>query len=527
MNKMLYLYCKNVIIVLTLFFISVNVSGQIYQWTDKDGRIHFSDQPPEEIKNNKATSETIKVTEYIGARQQADRYPKRARLNVRQLFLQNKFQQLNQRLAAYQSQSQNNVLTEVNLFNAYSAFAFNHLFYQEKFQQWINATPNNYQPYLARATFYYSYGWDARGGKFIHKTTASQLSAMKKHFTLAKSDISKSLSIYKQSVLPYCLLIGIAKTERNSDPSAKKLLKQALRYNPASFEVRQFFIDSLLPRWGGSYQAMVDFAEKAQPYAYKNKNIKTLQGYALLDAANILASDKNYQDAGKLYNQILTLGDNDRVYYRRAKNYYRQHRYLQAITDFNHAIELEPDSGHYYYWRSKSYAKINKITKALTDINKASQLEPEDSDFEHHQQWLLSQSSALNQKPKQRAKSTNKETEASGELFYFNKAKKLLAQQKWQQAQYNLKEAIKLSPTTFQYYLSLDAALFKLDKLDEIIRYWGKYIKLKPTDSRAYLERSGTYYHKGDIDSSLKDLKKSAKLGNKEAQWSYEKLMTP
>jgi hypothetical protein len=45
---------------------------------------------------------------------------------------------------------------------------------------------------------------------------------------------------------------------------------------------------------------------------------------------------------------------------------------------------------------------------------------------------------------------------------------------------------------------------------------------LEPDHPRAYLERSGTYYHKKDFANALKDLKKSCELGNKEACTRYD-----
>lgn len=60
------------------------------------------------------------------------------------------------------------------------------------------------------------------------------------------------------------------------------------------------------------------------------------------------------------------------------------------------------------------------------------------------------------------------------------------------------------------------------DILDRIVQYWNQFIELEPDHPRAYLERSGTYYHKKDFANALKDLKKSCELGNKEACTRYD-----
>jgi tetratricopeptide (TPR) repeat protein len=85
----------------------------------------------------------------------------------------------------------------------------------------------------------------------------------------------------------------------------------------------------------------------------------------------------------------------------------------------------------------------------------------------------------------------------------------------------DLEKAIELNPHHFDSYLALDYTLFQKQELDRIIEHWNRFIKLEPDHPRAYLERSGAYYHKKDFVNSLRDLKKSCDLGNKEACKRY------
>jgi len=508
------------LLISSLLLLSFNSSSQIYQWKDKDGNVHYSDKRPENSKKN-TDNKPIETSVYT-SNKTGNKLSKQARAKVRTLFHQNEFQQLNHLLSAYQKQAINHVSTEINLVNAYGGFELNNLIHQDKFQQWINATPNNYQPYLARAHFYFYYAWDQRGNKYANKTKSSQLSAMNKYFTLAKKDIKKSIGLYPKSVLPYCLLISMNKTQKGSKGS-EQALKDGLRYNSASYIVRSSYIDSLLPRWGGSYPAMMAFAEKAQVYAYKNRKIKWLLAASLNDAASIISSELNYEDANKFYTEALTFGENDSVLFKRGKNNYRLNLFSAAMKDMSKAIAIQPDNGDYYYWRSKVHTKLNNTERALQDSKKSNELNPESRFSKNQQQRLLAKS----EEAAVPFKNAKNDGSVKGDLFYFNEAKKLIKQKDWHKAQYYLKKAIALSPGTFEYYLSLDFALFKLEKLDEIINYWGRYLKLKPTDDRAYLERAGTYYHKGKLEYYLKDLKKSALLGNHEAKQRYSKLTSP
>ena len=57
---------------------------------------------------------------------------------------------------------------------------------------------------------------------------------------------------------------------------------------------------------------------------------------------------------------------------------------------------------------------------------------------------------------------------------------------------------------------------------DRIISYWNAFLALEPENARAYLERSGTYYHKRDFARSLEDLKQACDLGSKEGCKRYK-----
>ncbi len=505
-----------------LLLLSSTANGQIYKWKDKDGNIHFSDKRPEPL--DESSNSATEVKSVYSHERTGQSLSKKAKVRVRALLQQNNFQQLNQLLADYQKQATNKKSTEIDLLNAYAAFELGNLFYQDKFQQWINQNPNSYQAYLARAFFYHGYAWKQRGSKYADKTHVAQFSSMNKYFALAEKDINKSIELYKESILPYCLQISIAKTQKQK-LGVKQMLSNALRYNSDSYIARRYYIDSLLPRWGGTYQEVTDFAQQSQKYAYKNKNLSLLLATPLYDTANILSSKSHYSDAEELYTQALMFGKSSRVYFKRGISFYRQHLYENAISDFSQAIANQPDNGDYYYWRGKAFEKLNRLEKALKNSKKANQLEPDDYYFKKQQQTLLTSIAASKEGTTQVGRNSRNAAKI-GEIDYYRLAKKLLTKKSWNDAQLLLKKAIALSPGTFEYYLLLDSALFKLDRLDEIVLYWGRYLKLKPTDDRAYLERAGTYFHKGMLDAYLSDLKIAAQLGNSEAKQRYKQLTT-
>ena len=50
-----------------------------------------------------------------------------------------------------------------------------------------------------------------------------------------------------------------------------------------------------------------------------------------------------------------------------------------------------------------------------------------------------------------------------------------------------------------------------------MLAFLNRFLELEPEHARAYLERAGTYHHKGEVAKSQADLKRSCDLGNPEA----------
>ena len=65
---------------------------------------------------------------------------------------------------------------------------------------------------------------------------------------------------------------------------------------------------------------------------------------------------------------------------------------------------------------------------------------------------------------------------------------------------------IELDPTHLDAYRLLDHVLFKQKRLDEIVQHWNRYLALRPKDADALMERSGTYYHKGEMSLAKQDV---------------------
>ncbi len=108
--------------------------------------------------------------------------------------------------------------------------------------------------------------------------------------------------------------------------------------------------------------------------------------------------------------------------------------------------------------------------------------------------------------------------------LHYRRARAYIDRNQHDRALNDLKRAIQLDPNDIDYYLLMDWVLAKRRDWYQIIRYWDQYIELHPDNGRAYAERGGAYYHKGDIASAVSNAKAAADLGNPEGKEAYEKL---
>ncbi len=130
-------------------------------------------------------------------------YPGSTVLAIQGLLQQGKYDELNRALHRHQTEVETDILAEEDLFAAYSAFDTKDISDEPRFSAWIDSTPDNYQPYIARAYYYYGLGWASRGHNWASETEQEQFDAMTAHFEKSTKYIAASLKIDKTPMVAY------------------------------------------------------------------------------------------------------------------------------------------------------------------------------------------------------------------------------------------------------------------------------------------------------------------------------------
>jgi predicted Zn-dependent protease len=89
----------------------------------------------------------------------------------------------------------------------------------------------------------------------------------------------------------------------------------------------------------------------------------------------------------------------------------------------------------------------------------------------------------------------------------------------------DIQQAIAVNPDLLEAYETLDGLFSARSEWDTIIRYWNAYLERNPKNGKAYYERGGVYFRKGDHAQALADAKTSCDLGYAPACQAYKKYM--
>jgi tetratricopeptide (TPR) repeat protein len=210
-------------------------------------------------------------------------------------------------------------------------------------------------------------------------------------FQRGVDDLTAAHRLEPKSIVAYRQMIEIATTQSDR-ASARQLIEEAMKLQPNSFLLRATYMHSLLPRWGGSYDAMARFAAESAPYASRNPRIKALAGFADWDKGRLAESEGNKGDAIEAYERALQFGNFWQFRYQRGAYNSRSDMNEDALADFNSVLSQYPQyddalseraSIEYELGRhALGEAQASYYSQAFRDILLAASLDPANEDYQ-------------------------------------------------------------------------------------------------------------------------------------------------
>lgn len=157
-------------------------------------------------------------------------------------------------------------------------------------QQWITAAPHSALAAIARGSALKGAGWDARGVKWARETASGQMRMMSGYFNEAEEEFRRAISLEPRWVYPYIGLVDIGKADR---PDVGEWgFAEARAIDPACGELAYRRMQSLEPRWGGSFAAMEAYAHELAAHVGRSPLIANQMSAPYVDAVDMLEDEQ-------------------------------------------------------------------------------------------------------------------------------------------------------------------------------------------------------------------------------------------
>ena len=168
-----------------------------------------------------------------------------------------------------------------------------------------------------------------------------------------------------------------------------------------------------------------------------------------------------------------------------ARNHYQQGNFVQAITDYTKAIELEPNNAAAYYNRGIVYSNSGNLEQAIQNFTKAIELDP-------------------------------RKIEA-----YINRGTAYLDSQDFEKALQDYNKTIALDSSIAEAYNNRGIVYFHLGDLAQAISDYTRAITLDSSYAFAYVNRGNAYVRSGKLKEAIQDFERyldlAPNVSNREA----------
>lgn len=172
--------------------------------------------------------------------------------------------------------------------------------------QWVGSHPQSYPARMARALYSYQMARAWRGRAYIGRTHPARLELMEEYLKRASRDLEAAVTLTQKPLLAYEVMIGMARYI-GAREIARDLLDRAAKTDQYATGPYMAYAMLLLPRWGGSYDALANLAREAG--AVSHPKMTWLAAYigsvAKADKADALWSDRDLVGAMRGYQEAV------------------------------------------------------------------------------------------------------------------------------------------------------------------------------------------------------------------------------
>jgi Tfp pilus assembly protein PilF len=204
---------------------------------------------------------------------------------------------------------------------------------------------------------------------------------MHKRFGLARADLKQVVRRAPEVAAAQEYRIIIDKADGPGD-IRREALDQALKSSPGNLAVRQAYMVSLLPRWGGSQRAMAAFAREELEAKERYPWLKVLDGMMLEEQGEMACEAGECGKSLEFYDRALQAYDFAPFRARRGVALANLGRDEEALEELCKALSESPTLDWARARRAYLFASHGYPAEAAEDYRKLLQVYPGDADYQ-------------------------------------------------------------------------------------------------------------------------------------------------
>ncbi|MDI1253587.1 hypothetical protein [Thermomonas sp.] len=176
---------------------------------------------------------------------------------------------------------------------------------------WLRAVPDSAYALTARALYYSGAAERVRGTKFSSETPREDLRRMTQLYDLATPLFRKAIASKPDFLPAWNGMLSAAFRDSRAELEAEAFAA-ANAIDPGCQDLVDIRMQSLQPRWGGSYEAMLAYAEQLKPLLGKRPLLAREIAEPYADRGSwLITSEEMTSEAADVLNVALRIGSND------------------------------------------------------------------------------------------------------------------------------------------------------------------------------------------------------------------------
>lgn len=176
---------------------------------------------------------------------------------------------------------------------------------------WLKQAPDSAYANLARGAYFNGAAWKARGGNFSSETPDGNLRRMSELVEQAIPYFEKAISINPKLMPAYTGMVDMGMLDSRPDLEARGA-RGAEKFDAACPELANVLMRATSPRWGGSYEEMLAYANRLSTYLDRRPQLAVYVGAPYADRGDrLIAADQYTRQTEEMLEIAIKAGSNE------------------------------------------------------------------------------------------------------------------------------------------------------------------------------------------------------------------------